>query len=71
MSSWPSSGNPPNGTIVSKRPGELYVDTASRRAWIAPLANDRHNWQQMQPGELVSFENASVFSDNEAVTQSL
>ena len=70
-SSWPTSPNPPNGTIRSNRAGQLYVDFNNGRAYVSTLANNLLNWQRLQVGELVSNNNAAVFANDEAVTQSL
>jgi hypothetical protein len=62
-----SGAGSPMGT-ESHWAGQRYLDTTSLKVWFNPLAEDSYNWQQLQNGELVSYENAAVFYENEAIT---
>jgi len=57
----------PNGSVESHWAGQRYIDTTNLKLWVNHLAEDSLNWMQLQAGELVSHENATVFSDDEAV----
>jgi len=62
-----SGAGSPVGSATSHWAGQRYLDTTNLTLWFNPLASDLHNWIQLQNGELVSYENAAVFYENEAV----
>ncbi len=62
-----SGAGSPQGSVESHWAGQRYLDTTNLNLWFNPLAEDSYNWIQLQNGELVSYENAAVFYENEAV----
>jgi hypothetical protein len=62
-----SGAGSPVGSVTGQWVGQRYLDTTNGGVWFC-TATDAYNWVQLQNGELVAFENASVFCDNEAVT---
>jgi hypothetical protein len=62
-----SGAGSPQTSVTSHWAGQRYLDTTSGKVWVSLVASSAYNWSQLQDGEMVGYENAAVFYDNEAV----